>query len=179
MGQLKQLLPVHNKPAVRHCAETVISSGIGDVVVVLSPIGSDIVTAINDLPLNIVFNENQESEMAVSVRTGLRALDPSSSGVLICLCDHTLVLPETIRTLVNLHAEDPHEIIIPVYNNKKGHPTLFPKKVMTEVMQGLTLRDVIQKDPERVLQVDIADEGVILDMDTMEDYQKISQRTIP
>jgi molybdenum cofactor cytidylyltransferase len=179
MGRLKQLLPIGNKPVVRHCAETLISSGIADVVVVLAPSGQDIEGAINDLPLNIVFNEDPESEMADSVRSGLRVLDPSSAGILIYLCDHPLVSPETVRTLIRFHEEFPDGIIIPAYNGRKGHPTLFPRAVIAEMAEGIALRDVIRKYPERVRLIDVADEGVVLDMDTMEDYKKISGRSIP
>jgi len=179
MGRLKQLLPIGNKPAVRQCAETLISSGIADVVVVLAPSGQEIEGAINDLPLNIDFNEDPESEMADSVRSGLRVLDPSSTGILICLCDHPLVSPETVKTLIRFHGEFPDKIIIPAYNGKKGHPTLFPAAAIAEMAEGIALKDVIRKDPKRVRQVDVADEGVVLDMDTMEDYRMISRRALP
>lgn len=179
MGQLKQLLPIRNEPAIRHCVEALLSAGVRDIVVVLGPFGSEIADAIAGFPVSIEFNENPESEMADSVRTGLRVLDPFSAGILICLCDHPLVSPETVKKLIRIHGEFPDRIIIPAFDGRRGHPTLFPASVMTDVMQGLTLRDVIRKDPERVRQVETADEGVILDMDTMEDYKKISQRAIP
>jgi CTP:molybdopterin cytidylyltransferase MocA len=179
MGRPKQLLPIGNKPAIRHCAETLISSGITDAAVVLSPPAQDIEEAINDLSPNIVFNEDPVSEMADSVRSGLRVLDPSTTGILICLCDHPLVSPETIKTLMSFHREFPDAIIIPAYNGRRGHPTLFPATVMAEVAKGLTLRDLIRRETERVRQVEVADEGVVLDMDTMEDYRRISERAIP
>jgi CTP:molybdopterin cytidylyltransferase MocA len=179
MGRLKQLLPIRNKPAIRHCVEALLSAGIRDIVIVLAPTGAEIAATIDDFPVSVVFNERAESEMADSVRTGLRSLHPSSSAVLVCLCDHPLVSPETMKTLLHLHREDPLRIIIPTYNGKRGHPTLFPKSVLAEMMHGLTLREVIRKKPDRVLQVEVADEGVILDMDTMEDYKKISRRTMP
>ncbi len=178
MGLLKQLLPIKDRPAVRHCAETLISSGITDVVVVLAPFGRAIKGAINDLPLNIVFNEDSESEMADSVRSGLRGLDPSSTGILICLCDHPLVSSETVKTLIRFHGEFPDWIFVPAYNGKRGHPTLFPAAAIAEMTKGIALRDVIRKNPERVRQVDVADEGVVLDMDTMEDYRMISRRAL-
>ncbi len=60
-------------------------------VVVLGQGGSEILDSMKDLPVQIVFNENPESEMAESVRIGLRALTDSSSGVLVHLSDHPLV----------------------------------------------------------------------------------------
>ena len=36
-----------------------------------------------------------------------------------------------------------------------------------------TLRDVVHKDPARVRLVEVLDPGVVMDMDTPEDYRKI------
>ncbi len=172
---MKQLLPIHNKPAITHCIGVLLAAGLKDIVVVLGPSGKEISKTVDLLPVNVAFNEDPESEMADSVRTGLRGIGPST-GILICLCDHPLVSPETVKELVRLHGEFPDRIIIPAFHGRKGHPTLFPRSVMTEVMQGCALRDVIRKDPQRVMEVAVSDEGVVLDMDTMEDFQKISRK---
>ncbi len=176
MGRLKQLLPLEDKPVIRHCIDTLIASGISDIAVVLSGGADEIVRTIEDLPLKIVFNNDSESEMAESVRVGLCACDVASSGVLISLCDHPLVSPETVKTLVRLHTETPDKIIIPSYRGKKGHPTLFPRNVVEEVFAGVYLKQIISKDLERIISVDVSDEGIILDMDTTEDYGKMRQR---
>jgi CTP:molybdopterin cytidylyltransferase MocA len=152
------------------------------VAVILGEGAAKIVTfldALSPVPLKISFNRDPGSEMADSVRIGMRTISDTSSGVLICLCDHPLVSKETLKSLINLHREGPEKIIIPVYHGKRGHPTLFPRTVIAEVFQGLTLRDIIQKDPDRIRLVEVPDEGIILDMDTMEDYRKISGRAIP
>jgi molybdenum cofactor cytidylyltransferase len=182
MGQPKQLLPLNEKPLIRHCIDTIILAGIWDVAVILGEDAAKIVTfldALSPLPLKISFNKDPGSEMADSVRIGMRTINDTSSGVLICLCDHPLVSKETLKSLINLHREGPQKIIIPVYHGKRGHPTLFSRTVIAEVFQGLTLRDIIQKDPDRIRLVEVPDEGIILDLDTMEDYRKISGRAIP
>ena len=125
--------------------------------------------------MKIAFNEASESEMAESVRIGLRVIDDSSTGVLICLSDHPLVSPETLRVLINSHSEDPGKIIIPMYTGKRGHPSLFPVHAIKEIFGGLNLRDVINKTPGRLKHIDVEDEGILLDMDTIEDYKKISK----
>lgn len=173
-GQLKQLLPLGDKPIIRHCLDCIIASGIKDIVAVVGQKG-EIVKTINDLPVKIVFNEAPESEMAESVRIGLRVIDDSSTGVLICLSDHPLVLPETLRVLIDSHSGDPGKIIIPMYTGKRGHPSLFPIHAIKEIFEGLNLRDVINKTPGRIKNINVEDEGILLDMDTIEDYKKISK----
>ena len=176
MGQPKQLLPLGNKPVIRHCLDNLVAAGIKNVVVVLGQGGSEILDSMKDLPVQIVFNENSDSEMAESVRIGLRALTQSSSGVLVHLSDHPLVSTGTLKSIVQCHLETPDKIIIPLYKGKKGHPSFFPKPVIDEVFVGLNLRDIINKDSSRIRFLDVDDEGVILDMDTKEDYERILKK---
>jgi len=176
MGQPKQLLPLGNKPVIRHCLDNLMAAGIKDVVVVLGQGGSEILDSMKDLPVQIVFNENPESEMAESVRIGLRTFSDYSSGVLVHLSDHPLVLAGTLRSIVQCYLETPDKIIVPLYKGKRGHPSLFPKPVIEEIFDEYTLRDIVTKDPNRIRLVDVQDEGVIIDIDTREDYEKILKK---
>jgi CTP:molybdopterin cytidylyltransferase MocA len=131
---------------------------------------------LDGIPARVVLNERSGSEMAESARAGLRtaAKKSSSSGFLIALADHPMVSMETIKSLCRCHAENPEKIIIPAYKGKRGHPTLFPRPVVEEIFSsGLTLRDLIKGKPDRMKLLEVPDEGVLMDLDTMEDYQRI------
>jgi len=175
MGRIKQLLPLGDKPVIRYCLESILASGITDIIVVLGPHGSQIADAMRGLPVTIRYNHYPGSEMAESVRIGLKAIDPSSTGVLICLSDHPLVSAETLKSLISGHAEDPDKIIVPLYNGRRGHPSLFSRHLAEEIYSGLTLRDILKRGPNRVKCIHVADEGVVLDMDTIEDYEQINE----
>jgi molybdenum cofactor cytidylyltransferase len=176
MGKPKQLLPLDGKPVIKLCLECIIASGVADIVVVLGRNGNEVGQAMGNVPAKIAYNTSPESEMAESVRTGLRKTDTSATGVLVCLSDHPLVAPDTVRTLVQEHSKEPGAIIIPLYRGRKGHPTLFPLSLVREVFSGITLRDVIARHAARVIAVDVPDEGVVLDMDTPGDYERIRCR---
>jgi CTP:molybdopterin cytidylyltransferase MocA len=96
---------------------------------------------------------------------------------LVCLSDQPLVSVETFKSLKELHREHPDKIIIPVCNGKKGHPTLIPAGILQEIVPDLTLRQIITRDPGRVRYEDLSDEGTILDMDTMEDYRTVLEKS--
>jgi molybdenum cofactor cytidylyltransferase len=176
MGRPKQLLPLNGKSAIRRCVEGIIAAGVRDVVVVLGMNGGEAAAALAGLMVKVAFNGNAESEMAESVRIGLRETDPSASGVLVCLADHPLVSAETIGTLIALHAKNPRTIVVPCCRGRRGHPTLFPASLVREVFSGLTLRDVLAKHADRITAADVDDEGVVLDMDTKEDYERMRHR---
>jgi len=173
MGTAKQLLPLAGKPVIRHCLDSVLATGICDIIAVLGFQGEDIAQVLHDLPVRIVFNRLQKSEMADSVRTGLSAAAPSSTGIIIYPSDYPLVKSETVATLVNEHERFPGRIIIPLHNEQRGHPALFPRDLINEIFEGITLRDIINRDARRIRFVSVPDSGVLFDIDTEEDYAKI------
>lgn len=172
MGRLKQLLPVPHEPAIRLCLERIQAAGVEDITVVLGHERERIARAIRRFPVRIAVNPEIGSEMAESVRVGLKTLGPRISGVIVCLCDHPLVSSTTYRLLATTHLRNPSQIVIPTHNGKNGHPTLFPREVIHRVFDGLHLKAIVQAHPRRVIRVPVEDNGIRLDMDTPEDYRK-------
>jgi len=176
MGTSKQLLPLGPKPVILHCLDRIIAAGVKDIVVVLGTESDGIRTAISGLPVRTMINDDPASDMAGSVRRGLKAIDPASTGVLVCLPDHPLVSPATMAAVLNAHGSAPDGIIIPSYKERRGHPTLFSRAVIEDIFRGTTLRDVIASHAGKVRLIQVDDEGVVLDMDTPEDYEQIKGR---
>ncbi len=173
MGQTKLLLLLGDKPVLRHCVDAFRAAGVKNIVVVAGREKEAIAEALRGLPVTLAVNAAQESDMAESARIGLKSCDPSSSGVLICPADHPLVMPGTVAALIREHGRSPHRIIIPCSAGRRGHPSLFPLSIAQELFLGGTLHDIVRKDRERVLLMDTEDEGVLLDMDTPEDYERL------
>jgi molybdenum cofactor cytidylyltransferase len=177
MGTKKQLLPVQGLPAVVRCLESLRDSQVADVVIVVNPKGVDIVDATKGFPVKVAVNELPGSDMASSVKAGMACIDNDATGIMIHLCDHPLVHPETLGSMISAHSRKPDAIIIPLYRGRKGHPTLFPRFVLEDLGKVATLRDVIGQHFTKISLLDVDDEGVILDMDTPEDYRKIRDRS--
>ncbi len=174
MGESKPLLTLGEQPIIHHCLASLIAAGIQDIQLVIGPDGGRIATAVAHLPVRVVLNPVTGSEMAASVETGLRSVSADATSVLVCLADHPLVTAATYHTLLEQHRQQPEAIIIPSHLGKKGHPTLFPKLVLQKLSQFNSLRELIRSEANRVRLVAVPDMGVVLDMDTPEDYQKIT-----
>jgi CTP:molybdopterin cytidylyltransferase MocA len=154
-----------------------LSAGISDVIVVVGPEHEAIRREIDCYPVRIAINEKAGSEMAESVREGL-ASSPHVTGVLICLADHPLVRAGTLRSLIGTHILRPDKIVVPSYQGRRGHPCLFPFDAARQVFSGMNLRQIISENPARVEYVGVDDEGVVLDMDTEEDYRVMLEKFI-
>lgn len=174
MGSCKQLLPLGNGTVIARCLDTLVAAGIDEIVVVVSPEGHEVAEAARKYPVEIVVTE-YEGDMASSVRAGRDALKIETGGVIVFLCDYPLVSPGTITGLVVEHGYSPDSIIIPCHQEKRGHPLLFPRAVLDELANDLILRDLVRQDPERIHCLDVDDTGVLLDMDTPEDYHRICE----
>jgi molybdenum cofactor cytidylyltransferase len=176
MGRMKQLLPLGEKPVISHCLDTIADSGINDIVIVANSMLADFLQTVRRPLLTVVFNNKPSSEMAESVRLGMKNVDASSSGILIHLADYPLVSVETMRSLITEHETIPYKILTPACKNKRGHPCLFPKDFANEIFRGFTLKEIVHRDERRIRMVDVRDDGILLDMDTEKDYYMMVRR---
>lgn len=174
MGLCKQLLPLGERPVIVRCIETVASIGITDIVVVTGgPYGDGIADAVRPIQTKMARNDAPGSDMAASIRIGLTAISPAASAVLVFIPDHPLVSTGTCKAILERHLVKPDTIIIPTFEGKRGHPPLFPRAFLEELAHLPTMRHIMQRHEDKISLLETADQGVILDMDTKEDYRKI------
>lgn len=176
MGRLKQLLPLGDRPAVRHCLEKIFAAGIDEVIIVLGSDGEKILPVSEGLTVKVAWNRIPESDMAASLAAGLACVNETADGVLVSLSDLPLVTAGTITTIREEYLNHPDSIIIPAFGGKRGHPNLFPRRCLTGIGIGMTLKDVKLIYAGSVRTIDVPDEGILLDMDTMDDYRVICDK---
>lgn len=174
MGSCKLLLPLPDKPVIVRCIETIRAAGIEYLVVVLAPpYGAAIHEKIARLPVAVAWNCVEGSDMAASLMVGIDHLPPDATGVLVFLPDTPLVNPETCRMLADRHIADPHSIFIPTHAGRRGHPLLIPRRIIGELVNYPTLRDLLQLRQELVVLCPTDDAAILLDIDTPEDYEAL------
>jgi len=88
--------------------------------------------------------------------------------------DHPLIDSETIDSLVRQVA--PGRIVVPVYEGRRGHPVVFAADLFPEILE-LTpdqgLNTVVRRNRDRVLEVVVANAGVLRDIDTPEQLAEL------
>jgi molybdenum cofactor cytidylyltransferase len=151
-------------------------AGIGDIVIVTGQEGDAVRQVARQFPVTVVVNRKEGEDMAASVRSGLARVSGGSEGVFVFPCDHPLVQSATLDTMIREFSGDLHRfdrIIIPRYHGRNGHPTLFPRALIDEIKIVPTLREVIGNHPDRVFRLEVDDEGVVLEMNTPEEYRVV------
>jgi molybdenum cofactor cytidylyltransferase len=126
-------------------------------------------------PCTILHNTNAEQGQLSSLQLALRNFDQQITGMLVVLVDHPLVLENTYRELLESARVNPQSIIIPVYQQQRGHPVYFGRKFFEALLEtplNLGAREVIKKNSQSVFTLPVSDPGIVQDIDTPADLIK-------
>ena len=159
MGGDKALLDLGGRSAVERVLEACSRGGVDDVIVV---------RAAGAVPLPIeVPVITSTGEMIDSVRAGVDARP--GADVLVFPVDYAMVRSAVVHAVVSALRRD--TIVLPIHEARPGHPVALGRDVCGGLSAARTLRDVIRRDPDRVVAVPVADPWVLRDLDTPEDLQ--------
>jgi molybdenum cofactor cytidylyltransferase len=173
MGKPKALLSFRGKTFLEHILDVIARSSIESTVVVLGH-HRDVIEK-NTTLHHSVFNPDYAQGMITSFQAGIRALPPNSGAVLF-LVDHPVVDVATIELLIRHHR--PGTIVLPTYHGQRGHPVLFSAEVLQEVLALSPSRGanvVVRKDPARVVEVAVNAPGILMDIDTPEQFEALKK----
>ena len=182
MGEPKQLLLLGGRTLLERTLENVRAAEVDEVVLVLGAFAEKIrqeLPAVFFDALKVVVNRDYEQGMARSLREGLAAVIPQMDAALIVLADQPFVRPETIGRIIERYRQSDAEIVIPFYEGKRGNPVLLDRSVFAEAMalQGdVGFRALFGRHVAGIVDVDVADEGVLLDIDSRDDYERLRRR---
>jgi molybdenum cofactor cytidylyltransferase len=184
MGRAKQLLPLGGTTVLARTIDNVRSAGLVEMVLVL---GASAESIRRQLPqallqgVKIVVNHAYGQGMASSLREGLSAVDPQAGAALIILGDQPFLQPLTLRQIIDGYRASRAQIVIPVYQGKRGNPVLLDRSVFSEVMAlegDVGCRAIFSNHLEDILKVEVEDMGVLLDMDDPADYERLKQQFV-
>lgn len=164
VGENKMELII-NKKKVIECTIDSMSKSVEFVTVVTGQYQ----TKINETktPIKIVHNQNHHLGMFSSIKTGVSEIN---DDVFIIPGDYPMVKPETYKTLLGSKGL----IRVPVYNGRKGHPIYIDRQLLKNLKEEPIDSNLkVWRDKHTVNYIEVFDKGVLLDIDTIEDYQNI------
>jgi molybdenum cofactor cytidylyltransferase len=182
MGQIKQLLDWGGKPLLGHVLDSLRSSPVDEIILVLGYEAERILERVATPQVRVVLNPHYQSGMLSSLKQGLKEIHPHAEGFLIVLADQPEIPPGMIRRLIDEFRSfrPAKSIVVPAYRGRRGHPALFGVKYRAEILQmsGETgAREILARHPDEVLTVEMGQESVIIDVDTEEDYVEYRKRS--
>ena len=176
MGFCKQLAIIGGKTMIEHVVDSALNSEVGEVVVVLGFRAEEILERLKGKPkLRVAINRDYMAGLSSSVRVGVRAISPESRAAVFMLGDQPLVKPSTVNRLIEAYLETGKLIVVPTYKGVRGNPTLIDRKLFGELEElsgDMGGRILIANHPREVLKVEVEDQGVIFDVDGVEDLER-------
>jgi CTP:molybdopterin cytidylyltransferase MocA len=94
---------------------------------------------------------------------------------MVLLGDQPMIGEEIIDRMIGTYKKSDKEIIAATYLGKRGHPLLFGSKYFSEVLEYTeenSLRDLLERHPEDVLEMETDSPEILRDIDTEKDYRE-------
>jgi molybdenum cofactor cytidylyltransferase len=133
---------------------------------------------VQGLDVRIAANTVWQTGQASSIKVGIESLSQSGrsrvGGALFLLADQPHITSAVMRALVEKHAEGLYPILAPMVLDRRANPVLFDRSTFSDL---LTLegdvggRGIFHK--HRVEYLPWHDDGLLLDVDTPEQYQRL------
>jgi len=178
MGKLKPLLPIGEEIVVETVLKEYLASSLSEVALVLGYRADDVKKTIDEKissnKLKVVVNKDFKKEMLSSIQVGLAEIK-DAEGILIGLGDQVLITCDIINELTENYIKD--KVFIPTFQGRKGHPIIIPYTMRNEILamdaEKTTLKDVLGRHSDIINFLEMKSEGVLIDMDTKEEYERI------
>lgn len=125
---------------------------------------------ITDKKIRLIENKDYELGMFSSVKTGVKL---TQNDFFLIPGDYPLVSPNTIEELLNVSGD----IRVPKYKGRKGHPIFISQSLIKPLLdEPIESNLKLFRDRHKVTYIDVDDEGILLDVDTLEDLKQLTER---
>ncbi|CAN5894175.1 nucleotidyltransferase family protein [soil metagenome] len=173
MQKPKPLLEVGAETFLQRGIDTLRSAGCRTVYVVANAQAEWAQAAADELGFELVVNPQLESEQVDSVRMVVERLPADTRGLLVLPVDLPLVSASTAQSMVRAFTAEPGPLFLPFHNGVAGHPVLLGRELFDDVLnKPLTegIRSLIMAHARDLREVTVIDPGVLIDIDTPDDY---------
>jgi molybdenum cofactor cytidylyltransferase len=175
MGAFKPLLPFGSTTVIERVIATIREAGVETIRVVVGWQAEQLIAVLARCGVSWVRNERFEDGMFSSVQAGVRGLPSGLRAFFILPGDMPLVQPATLVRLIAEWDARPGGIVYPCHEGKRGHPPLIAADYIPEILlatPSAVLRELLARHAEDARDIEVADPGILVDLDTPDDYQE-------
>jgi molybdenum cofactor cytidylyltransferase len=180
----KLLLPDRTgKPMIARVVDNVLSSQARPVVVVLGHRADEVRSALTGRPVQFVEAADYTDGLSASLRAGISAVPETAVAALVCLGDMPLVTGRMLDQLISAYDRDEGRlIVVPTHRGRPGNPILWDQRFFAE-MRALSgdagARFLLSRHAELLTEVELEDDAVLRDFDTVESLSTLPARLRP
>ena len=179
MGAKNKLLMLfENKSIIEHIVENLIASRAAEVIVVLGHEAETVQSVLSGKNVIFAINPNFRQGMTTSIHAGIANASPNVGGFMICLSDLPFITTGEFNVLIDAFEaasrKDSKTIIVPQFDGQRGNPVIFSAGYRKDILEHKGLmgcKGIVKQNPDRVLEVEMATDHILRDIDTAEDYE--------
>ncbi len=178
MGAINKLIAeIGGKPLVRIAAEQALASMAKPVIVVTGHERERIEAALAGLPVRFVHNPDYAEGLGTSLKAGIAAVPDNADAAIVCLGD----MPQVDAALIDrlIAAFDPARgalVVVPSIEGRRGNPVVWSRRFFNDLMAihgDIGARHLIGQYAEAVVEVPVAGEAALTDVDTPESFSAV------
>jgi len=180
MGDFKPLMNLDRKTPIERCISLFQNCRIKDIIVVTGYLNDKVEEKLKN-DIRIVKNNMYSEGMFSSIQTGLRVLSENTDAFFLLPVDIPSVKESTVKKMIESYEKIDEGILFPTFNKEKGHPTIISYSLVEEILSKNPkggLRDILNGHKDKWHYEELADRGILLDMDTKEDFEVLYDHVI-
>jgi len=177
MGKPKLLLPWKQATIIEDVVDGYLKSTLSELIVVVGDSKKSIKKVLQSKPVRVVENPLYRQGMGTSIRRGVEAASRKAEGYLIGLGDQPFISADIIDQLITYFVKEHPGIAVCTYKGKGGHPVIFARKFrrdLRNIRGDIGGRTIINEHPNEVMYIEVGSKSITLDIDTPENYQKLT-----
>ncbi len=179
MEDFKPLLLLGGMTLLERAVRLFHQNGISDSQVVVGHRSEDLLPLLQLCGARWLVNERYREGMFSSVIAGISRLTVDREAFFLLPVDIPLVRPRTIQDMLKAYPKTGKHIVYPTFQGRRGHPPLIAAAFAEEIRlwkgEG-GLRSFLGQYESQSLEVEVADEYILRDIDTEADYRELVLR---
>ncbi|MBM3503527.1 MAG: 4-diphosphocytidyl-2C-methyl-D-erythritol kinase [Alphaproteobacteria bacterium] len=172
MGRNKLVTPVGGVPMVSRVVDAVERSQAGPTIVVTGHDAEKVREALLGRALTFVHNPEYAAGLSTSLKAGIAALPEDCDGAIVVLGDMPAIRADHLdRLIAAFNPVEGRAICVPTNAGKRGNPVLCGREFfaeMKDIAGDVGAKHLLGQHPDRVCEVAVDDDAVLVDVDTPE-----------
>jgi molybdenum cofactor cytidylyltransferase len=179
-GSPKALAPIDHSPAIIFLIEKLLKTSLKEIIVVLGADRQQIEPCLfKHKTIRVVYNKDYNLGQTSTVQTALRSLSPEAKGFMVLPVDCPFIAAQTVEAMIERFKDTPPgRILIPAYQDHRGHPPVFDIRFKDPILQLDTasgINTILHDHPESITTVDLNDAGITQSFNTTQKFYEIKK----
>lgn len=175
MGEFKPLMDLYGETALERTISIFKECDIDNIYIVAGYKCEEIKDFVKD-NAQVIYNKDFDKGMLESVKTGVGKLSDDIDAFFVLPVDIPSIKTSTIKSIIDVYKKGNYTVVYPTFSQERGHPPFISTFISKEILEYSSLgglKNILSLHESNSINVQVADRGILLDMDKKEDYKVI------